>query len=41
MTRVNIDNQSKEPILAKALKLTIVIAAIGILLCILLMTFEL
>ncbi|WP_396632787.1 hypothetical protein [Maribacter sp. R86514] len=34
MTRVNINNQSKEPVLAKALKFTIVIAALGILLCI-------
>lgn len=40
MTRVNINDQTKEPALAKALKVTIVFAAIGILLCILLMTFE-
>ncbi|SFR57212.1 hypothetical protein [Maribacter stanieri] len=39
MTRVNVDNQSKESVLAKALKFTIVIAAIGILLCVLLMAF--
>ncbi|WP_262493296.1 hypothetical protein [Maribacter forsetii] len=39
MTRVNINNQNKEPVLAKALKFTIVIAAIGILLCVGLMTF--
>ncbi|SHJ55251.1 hypothetical protein [Maribacter aquivivus] len=39
MTRVNVNDQNKEPALAKALKFTIVIAAIGILLCILLMAF--
>lgn len=39
MTRVNVNNQTKEPAFAKALKFTIVIAAIGILTCILLMAF--
>ncbi|SIQ01799.1 hypothetical protein [Maribacter ulvicola] len=39
MTRVNVDNQNKEPALVKALKVTIVIATIGILLCVFLMTF--
>ncbi|MDF4220288.1 hypothetical protein PXC01_01740 [Maribacter sp. M208] len=39
MTRVNVNNQSKDSILVNALKFTIVVAAVGILLCIGLMAF--
>ncbi|KSA12907.1 MAG: hypothetical protein ABJO28_03160 [Maribacter dokdonensis] len=39
MTRVNINESRKEPVLAKALKFTIVIAVIGIMLCVLFMAF--
>lgn len=39
MTRVNVNESRKEPVLAKALKFTIVIAVIGIMLCVLFMAF--
>jgi hypothetical protein len=39
MTRVNVDNKDKESAISKALKFTIVIAAIGICLCVLFMAF--
>jgi hypothetical protein len=40
MTRANIDNRNTESTISKALKFTIVVAAIGIILCVLFLAFE-
>ncbi|KKO06102.1 hypothetical protein LCGC14_0071150 [marine sediment metagenome] len=37
MTRVNVNNQTKEPAIEKALKFTIAVAAMGIFLCVVFM----
>ncbi|WP_339835755.1 hypothetical protein [uncultured Maribacter sp.] len=40
MTRVNIDKQETESSIVKALKFTIVVAVIGVLLCIVFLALE-